>query len=952
MQGMGHEIVYCSRCQTRLRGADFDKGNAVRISNYIYCTVCLTPEEKSLLEKLTRPQEGPAPTRRSSSLMKAATSSSVKLPAIPRNEPDPQPPRRKPLLLAAAGGAALLVLILAVVVITRSGGDKKEREKEIVDAPPAPLPAPGPRTPQTWSLAAEFEALKTELGAPLSQKNYKFARVVLDRAKAQHDDVRWVQSLTDLEQALSDQARGRFKELQDGAARSVERKAFVEVREARDEIGSWGPSFQSLLKEFEETFGMALAAATAVPELPKPAPAKPEDPPPPDPGPALSADPQRSDAGRKYLPFWEKAMSLASRRDYDGAATALKAATRDFKEEDVRKEIAADLKDLARLQSLRADLLKEMSVLPSWTSVTLDVTQEDGSRATIRGQVSKADARRLELRGEPRYVELEDVTPGSLAKAYVGRKGPLPPDDVRGLALLCAIDGDEEAAADLLQGNAELLPPKARNYCTSLRGKPPAASAAALQGEWAAKKLFHKAEAEFRTLETRGAALEKYEALLGGHGGTAFVKANRADIAARREEAKDYVFTALRMKGKGLFAIQKMPVVFGKDKTEMIGWRTKDEPAADDANTFVEVSFFALPETEYKGWALVGGCCATTFTWYLQASDLTYVDKKTRKTLNCDPGGNIAAPWELKIPKLSTTHGGKNHAKADKEPSQWDWVELPMPKAAAGGVKSFRFMAGSKGMALAAVLISSINTRKPTVEDLKKLAEASVEEGVPTSMLKAGKGEPDLLTQIPEAKPMVLVYDLDLARMGKPVKYDVDRHAQVTQGFDRVAYLVELQKGGAPAQYVFVSMDAFTDDAGKVGIPDVAAGPRFQQKVTSMNVHSNVEGVATGIALDGGNIEFWPNNYAPDNAANIPGASGSAFDFGDQMTEPPDGYGSMQVHNYKALQTIFALNHWRDGEAADLGIGNSPGVNPDWTFTRNAGSYSFKRLRVLVRPKA
>ena len=69
------------------------------------------------------------------------------------------------------------------------------------------------------------------------------------------------------------------------------------------------------------------------------------------------------------------------------------------------------------------------------------------------------------------------------------------------------------------------------------------------------------------------------------------------------------------------------------------------------------------------------------------------------------------------------------------------------------------------------------------------------------------------------------------------------------------------------------------------------------------------------------------------------------------MTEPADGYGSMQIHNHDAKQTLFAVNHWRDGEHADLGIGNSTGANPDWTFAANADTYAAKRLRVFVRVK-
>ena len=640
---MGQEIVYCSRCQSRLNGADFDRGAAVRISNYIYCAGCLTPEEKKLVESLTRPPEPQHPVRRSSSL-KAVSASSGAIPAVPKSHAAPAPERRNPRILIAAGAGVLLLLILIVVVVAKSGSGKKDVVEVVPEAPRPPVPA--------WSLAAEFEGLKTELNAPLSQKNFQLAQSVLDRAKSQHGDVRWVQSVADLERDVAERARGRFKELREAATRTTERKPLEELRE---EIVRWGPAFESLLKEFDAAFGATLAVVPAPPEPPKPTP-KPEEPPPPpapkppDPGPVLIADPQRSEAGGKYLASWQKAMGLASRREYEAAAIELKAAGRDFKEDDVQKEIAADLKDLARMQVLRGDLLKEMAALPSWTDVTLDVAREDGSRGPIRGQVLQANARRLELRGEPRYVELEDISPGSLVKPFLRKKDTLPPDDLRLLALLCAIDGDEAAATGALQGTPEVLPPKVRNYCSSLQGKPPASDEAIRKNEWAARKLYYQAETEFRVLETRGSALEKYDSLLGAHSSTAFVKTNRSEIAARREESKDYTFTALRMKGKGLFSLQKLPVTSAKDKVEMFGWRTKDDPAADDANTSVEVSFFALPETEYKGWALIGGCCATTFTWYLQASDLTYVDKKTRKTLNCDPGSNFAAPWSTASP--------------------------------------------------------------------------------------------------------------------------------------------------------------------------------------------------------------------------------------------------------------------------------------------------------------
>jgi sialate O-acetylesterase len=192
---------------------------------------------------------------------------------------------------------------------------------------------------------------------------------------------------------------------------------------------------------------------------------------------------------------------------------------------------------------------------------------------------------------------------------------------------------------------------------------------------------------------------------------------------------------------------------------------------------------------------------------------------------------------------------------------------------------------------------------------------------------------------------------LDLARLGPSFAYDVDNHSKIKGEFDRVAYCLELQSTDGNGQFLYVSMDAFANSSDKIGIPTVKCGARFQQNVAHMNVYSNVKGIVGGTNLTGGNIEFWPNNYSPNNSANVPGASAQTYDFGDEPSDPEDGYGSMQVHNHEAKQTLFAVNHWSSGDKADLGIGNQLQGNPDWTFANNAGSYKSKRLRVLVRLK-
>ena len=41
----------------------------------------------------------------------------------------------------------------------------------------------------------------------------------------------------------------------------------------------------------------------------------------------------------------------------------------------------------------------------------------------------------------------------------------------------------------------------------------------------------------------------------------------------------------------------------------------------------------------------------------------------------------------------------------------------------------------------------------------------------------------------------------------------------------------------------------------------------------------------------------------------------------------------MQVHDFERGETIFAINHWREGEDADIGIGVSSEKSSDWTFS-------------------
>lgn len=202
-----------------------------------------------------------------------------------------------------------------------------------------------------------------------------------------------------------------------------------------------------------------------------------------------------------------------------------------------------------------------------------------------------------------------------------------------------------------------------------------------------------------------------------------------------------------------------------------------------------------------------------------------------------------------------------------------------------------------------------------------------------------------------------LVYAMDLpARnavfQNEHVPYDVDESA-TTPKFSRVAYYLELRKPGQPLEYLWVSMDAFTNDPLKIGIPTLSSRAKFQQYVTNLKIFSNSANVKPG-TREQGNIEFWPYNYATGNKIDIPGADAGAFDFGDEINSGGD-YGSMQVHDFANKTTLFGYNRWGGGGAncqQGLGIGSCQiaGAAPDWTHVENSESYDIRRLEVYVMP--
>ncbi len=348
-------------------------------------------------------------------------------------------------------------------------------------------------------------------------------------------------------------------------------------------------------------------------------------------------------------------------------------------------------------------------------------------------------------------------------------------------------------------------------------------------------------------------------------------------------------------------------------------------------------------------------------------------DRLGRVALKKTYGKNLV--WTGPVVENVTLAGNKAVVKFDNGGS-------PLAVKGAGPIKWFAVMDSKGNVVPANAKIISPDTLEVTSPKAKKIAVVYYawgdnpvgvnlinKAGLPASPFRWGKVPPEVAKAIAnatyspnfdatkylpaEAKGYQVVYKFDPTKPVVPgrvqMRYQVDNSAKIKGPFKKIAYFMALKDKKGQVQWAFVSMDPFTDDVKKIGVPVKSANARFQQKVANCLVKSNVPGVKNGKYADGCNIEFWECNYGPGNAKNIPNASSKLFDFGDSFNpKNSPGYGSMQIHNFKEKQVVICFNNFQAGRNADVGIGNRKTAHPDWTFSKNAINLTGGEMQVLV----
>jgi sialic acid-specific 9-O-acetylesterase len=202
---------------------------------------------------------------------------------------------------------------------------------------------------------------------------------------------------------------------------------------------------------------------------------------------------------------------------------------------------------------------------------------------------------------------------------------------------------------------------------------------------------------------------------------------------------------------------------------------------------------------------------------------------------------------------------------------------------------------------------------------------------------------------VPEAKNMKVAYALSAKKIwesGSPLYKQNNSKALAGKKIKTIGYFMHLISNDGKESYVFATVDPFTQDVAKLGLPTAADNNSFQQIVKNLTVKTNVAGLSSG-KFEDGNVEMWCGNYGTQNSAKVPGATDNNYDFGDSKTSNRDEYGSFQLHNYKLKQTVFAMNNFRSG-TPDVGIGTNKNGHPDYTFTNSTRGYTVADLLILI----
>ena len=711
---MGNAILYCAGCNSQLRESDFDKGAAFRSDARAWCKACAPEQVRSM----------PPPTEKkrlsdSNSMQKVALSSTRRMEVLPA-----EPPSSRTPLMIGGGVAAVGLITLLLLVGGRSTPRPAAEPPPVAGKDPVPPPPPPPPTrndkPAEEALrrAREFAqlhadnftaqlalfdtavreaegtghhstalrerdavlarqkeqakvqlyAIEVAVKAACDREDFAAAHKAIEDARARAMGPDWSADLGARAKMIDDTAEKLFAAVRKDAAEARKRGAEDEVKRLTLRVEKWG------IESFRSDLAKAVAAATP----------KPKPPPPP------SKD---VDAYRKK---WVGAIAIAAGRDYAAALKKIEEAGVGIGDAAVKKEAAADLEIFKTVMAAHDEGLQLLLRTPKGQKSSIAFINEGGTLVELAGTFARIDAGQVDLTHEKGTTQIPvgEIAARSISQALKGKR------DGRDLALLCLAEGDAAGAKTFVEAPST-IPDKYWKLVP-----------AAVQAEVEARRLFYAAERESASSAKAVDAAAKFASLLNDRGETAFVKRNRALIAARAEPPKEFFFLFEDLRVGGAFK------AFKGEKEEQY-WRS-----LADTVSYVEVLFSAITDAEYKCWVYVGGCCTESVSCTVQVIEGTE-----------PPGEAVPAKQLPSMPfKTHASHEGRGRPTL-----KWGWAQLSLPKFAAAGVKKVRVLSPLKGFSVGQVLVSATRSAAPGAAELREL------ERVRTEQRGTGKVDPSLV---------------------------------------------------------------------------------------------------------------------------------------------------------------------------------------------------------------
>ena len=248
---MGQEIFYCCKCQTRIKGSDFESGEAYRVLDKVACANCvqtitsaLTPDQQEEFRNKAKAKAAQT-TRGIKMSVPGLRKTTPRMPALPPPEaddapyrPPPSAEKKNPVMLYAGIGAGVLI-VLIVIIAAPSGKPKTGHAPAAVKTSTDPEAAP----------AFDLPTLLGQADAYVFKQEFKKAIDVLKSARDKAPSPDWLQPLNKKIREIKGRAEAIFIEKK---ARAVEAKRAGSdrvVQVIREEIALWG--MEDLLADFD-----------------------------------------------------------------------------------------------------------------------------------------------------------------------------------------------------------------------------------------------------------------------------------------------------------------------------------------------------------------------------------------------------------------------------------------------------------------------------------------------------------------------------------------------------------------------------------------------------------------------------------------------------------------------------------------------------------------------------